>query len=54
MRFQVRLTVNSSSKKDNEGRRATFDNHEWNVLTRNLLSWTQGVGKFAADRLNEY
>lgn len=54
MRFQVRLAVSSPSRKENEGRRAAFDNHEWNVLTRNLLSWTQGVGKFAVDCLNEY
>lgn len=54
MRYQVHLSVNSSSGNGKEGRRATFDNQEWNVLTRNLLSWGQGVGKFSADRLNEY
>jgi len=54
MRYQVRLSVNASSGNGKDGRRATFDNHEWNVLTRNLLSWTQCVGKFANDRVNEY
>lgn len=54
MRFQVRLSVTSTSNNGKEGRRATFNDHEWIVLTRNLLSWARGIGKFANDRLNEY
>jgi len=54
MRYRVTLSVPISSKKDNEGRRATFDNHEWNILTRNLQSWAECVGKFKGERLNAY
>jgi hypothetical protein len=54
MRFAVRLKVIASQKERNEGRRATFAKEEWNVLTRNLLSWADGKGKYADNRLNSF
>ena len=50
MRFAIKLKVVAGQRQKDEGRRATFTNAEWNVLTRNLLSWAEGKGKYAADR----
>jgi hypothetical protein len=54
IRYPIKLKVDASQRQKQEGRRATFNNAEWNVLTRNLLSWAEGKGKYADDRLNEY
>ena len=54
MRFAIKLKVVAGQRQKDEGRRATFTNAEWNVLTRNLLSWAEGKGKYAADRTNAF
>jgi hypothetical protein len=54
IRYPIKLKVVASQRQKQEGRRATFNNAEWNALTRNLLSWAEGKGKYADDRLNEY
>ena len=54
MRFAIRAKVVGSQNEKQEGRRATFTREEWNVLTRNLLSWANGKGKYANDRLNAF
>jgi integrase len=53
MRYPVKLKI-ITSKRSKEARRPTFTNAEWNALTRNFLSWANGKGKYAKDRLNEY
>ena len=51
MRYPIKMTVDSEG---NEGRRPSFDNDEWRVLTRNLLSWAEGKGKYADDHINAF
>ena len=54
IRYPIKMKVVASQKHKEEGRRATFTNSEWNVLTRNLMSWAFSKGKYANDRLNEF
>jgi hypothetical protein len=54
MRYAIRMKVISSQKQKNAGRRASFDNNEWNALTKNLLSWADGKGKYAGDILTSF
>jgi integrase len=54
MRFAIKMKVVASQREKHEGRRATFTGEEWNVLTRNLLSWAEGKGKYADGRLNAF
>jgi hypothetical protein len=54
MRFAIKMKVVASQKEKNDGRRATFTAQEWQVLTRNLLSWSQCKGKYAGGRVNEW
>ena len=54
MRFSLPLKVNAELREQGEGRRASFDNDEWRVLTPNLRHWANVQGKFATDRVNEW
>ena len=54
IRYPIRLKLVASQRQKLEGRRAAFNNAEWNVLTRNLLSWADGKGKYAEDKLNSF
>jgi len=50
----MKLEVVAAPKHKEEGRRATFTNREWNVLTKNLRSWANSKGKYEGDRLNKF
>ena len=47
---QILMRAPVISKRDT--RRPTFDDHEWNVLTTNLLHWSRAVGRFADGRVH--
>jgi integrase len=53
IRYPIKLKA-TASQRGGEARRPAFSSEEWNVLTRNLLSWADCKGKYASDRLNEY
>jgi integrase len=54
IRYPIKLKVVAAQRSKEEGRRATFTNAEWNVLTRNLSSWAYSKGKYSHDRVNEF
>ena len=54
MKYPIRMKVDAGNDEKNEGRRPSFDNEEWRALTRNLLSWAEGKGKYSDDRLNAF
>jgi integrase len=53
IRYPIKLKV-TASQRGGDPRRPAFSSEEWNVLTRNVLSWVNGKGKYANDRVNEY
>jgi hypothetical protein len=54
MRYAIRMKVAASQRQKMDTRRATFTAAEWNVLTRNLLSWVEEKGKYEGGRLNSF
>jgi hypothetical protein len=54
MRYAIRMKAVASQRQKTDSRRATFTAQEWNVLTRNLLSWVEEKGKYAGGRLNSF
>jgi Phage integrase family len=54
MRFAIRMKVEASQNEKGDGRRPTFTNEEWRILTRNLMSWAECKGKYAEGRVNEW
>jgi integrase len=54
IRYPIKLKLVASQRQKLEGQRSVFDNAEWNVLTRNLLSWVEEKGKYAGGRVNSF
>ena len=50
IQFLVKLKAPRPNRSD--GRRPAFDGDEWEVLTRHLHEWVDGMGRYAGDRLN--
>lgn len=51
---QIKVSAGDAIHKNQrgDGYRDSFTNHEWRVLTRNLLSYANNVGKHRSDRMH--
>jgi hypothetical protein len=54
MRFSVTMKFIGRAKEQNEGRRATFDQNEWQMIIEGLDRWSNKQAEFKNDRLNDY